>query len=70
MAANGCSGGLDTLARWINKYIRRAGDGRNLAFTACCDEHDLFYEQGTFWPGKTWKDWPGRKAAGDMRGSP
>ena len=59
MAANGCSGGMDTFARWINKYIRRAGDDRALAFTGCCDEHDLFYEQGVMWPGKTWKDWPG-----------
>lgn len=46
MPPNGCSGGMDTLARWWNTYLRRAGDGRKLAFTGCCDEHDLFYEQG------------------------
>ena len=62
MAADGCSGGMDALARWINKYIRRAGDGRKLAFTGCCDEHDLFYEEGTRWPGATWHDCPGAAA--------
>ncbi len=46
MPPNGCSGGMDALARWWNKYIRRAGDDRPLAFTGCCDEHDLFYKQG------------------------
>jgi hypothetical protein len=46
MSANGCSGGMDSLARWWNKYLRRAGDDRRLAFTGCCDEHDLFYGQG------------------------
>jgi hypothetical protein len=51
VAANGCSGGLDSLAKWINEYIRRAGDNRPLAFTGCCDEHDLLYEQGARWLG-------------------
>ena len=46
MPPNGCSGGMDALARWWNKILRRAGDNRSLAFTGCCDEHDLFYEQG------------------------
>ena len=45
MATNGCSGGMDTLARVVNR-LRGAGQGRKLAFTGCCDEHDLFYEQG------------------------
>ncbi len=57
---------MDALARLVNKYIRRAGPdssgsgqfgsgpagrGRPLAFTGCCDEHDLFYEQGLPWQG-------------------
>jgi hypothetical protein len=43
---NGCSCGMDALAKAWNKYVRRAGDNRRLAFTGCCDEHDLFYAQG------------------------
>ena len=48
MARNsaGCSGGMDAFARWWNRVVRRAGSGRPLAFTGCCAEHDLFYEQG------------------------
>ena len=45
MAADGCSGGMDALARIVNR-LRGAGKDRPLAFTGCCDEHDLFYEQG------------------------
>ena len=37
---------MDALAKAWNKYVRRAGDNRRLAFTGCCDEHDLFYAQG------------------------
>ena len=43
---NGCSCGMDALAKAWNKYVRRAGDNRRLAFTGCCDEHALFYAQG------------------------
>ncbi len=45
MSADGCSGGMDTLTRIVNR-LRGAGKDRPLAFTACCDEHDLFYDQG------------------------
>lgn len=39
MVVDGCSGGMDKFAQVVRK-------GHKLAFTACCDEHDLFYEQG------------------------
>ena len=45
MAPDGCSGGMDALARLVNR-LRGAGRNRRLTFTGCCDEHDLFYEQG------------------------
>lgn len=65
MSADGCSGGMDALARWWNKYLRGVGEGRPLAFTACCDEHDLFYEQGgrrngRAWPRYLWDEWRDR----------
>ena len=47
MAPNGCSCNMDRLARWWSRtFFKAEGKGRKLAFTGCCDEHDLFYEQG------------------------
>ena len=41
---NGCSGGMDALAKAVN---RAKGRGKKpFTFTFCCDEHDLFYAQG------------------------
>lgn len=45
MVTDGCSGMMDYLTCLINKYIRQVGY-KKLSFTGCCDEHDLFYEQG------------------------
>ena len=56
MPTDGCSGKMDAIARWVNKYIRRAGDNRPLAFTGCCDEHDLFYDQGGSWRDRAFAD--------------
>ena len=71
MSANGCSFGLDKLARVVNtirgiKSYRRSQHGaffpyikaawrqaHVLAFSFCCSQHDLLYDQGTPWKG--WK---------------
>ena len=45
MPPNGCSGGMDRLAMLLHR-IKGKGREKKLAFTGCCDEHDLFYEQG------------------------
>lgn len=42
---NGCSGALDDVMRWVNKYIRRVGD-RPTAFSWACDIHDIDYKWG------------------------
>lgn len=49
MAPDGCSGGMDKFAQWVRK-------GNKLAFTGCCDEHDLFYEQGGNWRDRAFAD--------------
>lgn len=45
MSTDGCSGKMDVVAKFVN-YFRTGEKGRKLSFTGCCDEHDLFYEQG------------------------
>lgn len=55
MTTDGCSGGMDAIARIVNR-LRGAGEGRKLAFSPCCDDHDLFYEQGGSWRDRAFAD--------------
>lgn len=52
-----------TLISWVASLL-----GKRLVEHGCCQEHDLFYEQGGSWKIKIWVDWLLTKCVIDING--